>query len=124
MQGSLTANQATLGTASRGDRRAIVIALFLGAIAALLTFAYLRSVASRAEVVAGTLPVVVASRDLEAGERVSDAMIEVKMLPEAAIVSTAFRAKEQVVGQSLRYPVSRGEQLTSARLIETAKVPA
>src|SRR5262245_3729829 len=103
MQGTLSATPSAVSAAPRGDRRALILALMLGAIAALLTFVYLRSVTPRGEVGGATVPVVVASRDIEAGQRISDAMVEVKMLPEAAIASTAFKVKEQVVGQALRY---------------------
>lgn len=124
MQGTLSANPGSLSVTPRADRRVLIIALVLGAVAALLTFAYLRNLGSRMELTAGTLPVVVASRDIEAGQKITDAMVEVKVLPEAAIASTAFTAKEEVLGQGLRYPIARGEQLTASRLIEPAKVAA
>src|SRR5207249_11991624 len=73
---------------------------------------------------AGTLPVLVAARDVEAGQKIADVMVEIKMLPEAAIASSAYSTKEQVLGQTLRYPIARGEQLTTTRLVEPAKVPA
>jgi pilus assembly protein CpaB len=124
MQGTLSANSGSLSVAPRADRRVIIIALLLGAVAAILTFAYLRSLGPRMEAAAGALPVVVASRNVEAGQRLTDAMIEVKMLPEAAIASNAFTTKEQVLGQALRYSIATGEQVTGARLIEPAKVAA
>jgi len=124
MQGTLTASPSSLSVTPRADRRVVIIALLLGAVAAVLTFAYLRSLGSRGDLVSGALPVVVAGRDVEAGQKLTDAMIEVKMLPEAAIASTAFTTKEQVVGQALRYPIARGEQVTGSRLIEPAKVPS
>jgi pilus assembly protein CpaB len=124
MQGTLSANPGSLSIAPRADRRVVVIALLLGAVAAVLTFAYLRSLGPRTEAASGALPVVVASRDVEAGQKLTDAMLEVKVLPEAAIASTAFTTKEQVVGQAVRYPIGRGEQVTGTRLIEPAKVPA
>jgi pilus assembly protein CpaB len=124
MQGALSANQGSLSVAPRADRRVVIIALLLGAVAAILTFAYLRSLGPRMEAAAGAIPVVVASRNVEAGQRLTDAMIEVKMLPEAAVASSAFTTKEQVIGQAVRYPIGQGEQITGARLIEPARVPS
>jgi pilus assembly protein CpaB len=124
MQGTLSANPSSLSVAPRADRRIVVIALLLGAVAAVLTFAYLRSLGPRTEAATGALPVVVASRDVEAGQKLTDAMLEVKTLPGTAIASTAFSTKEQVLGQTIRYPIARGEQVTGARLVEPAKVPS
>jgi Flp pilus assembly protein CpaB len=55
---------------------------------------------------------------MAAGQRVTDGMIEVKALPESALVKGAATVKAEVVGHTLRYPVARGEQLTSLRLVE------
>ncbi len=124
MQGTLTASPGAVSAAPRSDRRALVFALLLGAIAAILVFAYLKSLGSRGEVAGTALPVVVASRDIQAGQRITDGMVEVKLLPEDAIASTAVKAKEQVVGQALRYPIARGEQLTNSRLVDAPTVAA
>src|SRR5205823_5465896 len=44
--------------------------------------------------------------------------------PEAALASTAFTTREEVLGQALRYPIAKGEQFTNSRVIEAVKVPA
>jgi len=105
------------------DRRVLVLALILGAVAAGLIVAYLSSRDSGGGETAAvpTLSVVVASEDIAAGKKVTDSMVGLKELPETAVISDAATAKEQVVGQTLRYPVAKGEQLSNLRLVEPPK---
>jgi Flp pilus assembly protein CpaB len=110
--------------APKADRRALIIALALGALAALFTLLYLRGVAARTETAGANLTVVVAARDIPIGEKITDGMVELRTLPEAALVSGAATAKEAVVGMSLRYPIAKGEQFSGARLLDPSKVPA
>jgi pilus assembly protein CpaB len=105
------------------DLRVLVLALVLGAVAAGLIVAYLASRDSGGGEAAAvpTVSVVVASEDIAAGKKVTDSMVELKALPETAVISDAATAKEQVVGQTLRYPVAKGEQLSNLRLVEPPK---
>jgi len=104
------------------DIRVLLLALLLGVVAAGLIVAYLASRDSGGETAAvPTLSVVVASEDIAAGQKVTDSMVELKALPETAVISDAATAKEQVVGQTLRYPVAKGEQLNNLRLVEPPK---
>lgn len=118
----------TASTSPRSvDLRVLVLALVLGAVAAGLIVAYLAgndSGGGGGEKAVPTLSVVVASEDIAAGQKVTDSMVEVKALPETAVISDAATAKEQVVGQTLRYPVAKGEQLSNLRLVEPPKVQA
>src|SRR5439155_26252641 len=102
----------------------LFVALALGVAAAFFTLVYLRGISARTEGTGPTLAVVVAGRDIPIGQKITDAMIEVKTLPEAALVTGAATSKEQVVGMTLRYPVAKGEQFSGARLLDPAKVPA
>jgi pilus assembly protein CpaB len=108
------------------DYRILLLAIVLGAIAAGLIVAYLRSRDSGGteEVAAPTISVVVAAEDIAAGQKVTDSMVELKALPETAVISDAAMAKDQVVGQTLRYPVAKGEQLNNLRLVEPPKTQA
>jgi pilus assembly protein CpaB len=108
------------------DLRVLVLALVLGAVAAGLIVAYLASRGSGGGEAAAvpTVSVVVASEDIAAGKKVTDSMVELKALPETAVISDAATAKEQVVGQTLRYPVAKGEQLNNLRLVEPPKTKA
>src|SRR5439155_1755745 len=70
------------------------------------------------------MTVVVTARDIPIGVTITGEMVEMKALPEAAVVTGSVRATEDVVGQRVRYPATKGEQFTSTRLIDPQKVPA
>lgn len=106
------------------DRRILFLAVILGAIAAGLIVAYLQSLSSVGESGPPTLSVVVARQDIPAGTKIAEGMVEVKALPEAAVLPGALPTKDQVVGQTARYPIARGEQISNLRLVEPPKVPA
>src|SRR3954453_15111005 len=109
MQGTLSTTPGSFA-APKADRRALIIALALGALAALFTLLYLRGVAARTETAGANLAVVVAPQDTPIGEKITDGMIELRALPEAALESRAATEKEEVVGMNLRYPIAKGEQ--------------
>jgi Flp pilus assembly protein CpaB len=102
------------------------LALILGVVAAGLIVAYLSSRDSGGgeEVAVPTLSVAVAAEDIAAGKEITDSMVELKALPETAVISNAATAKSQVVGQTLRYPVAKGEQLSNLRLVDPTQVQA
>jgi pilus assembly protein CpaB len=125
MQGTLSATPSSYAASPHaGDKRIVVAALLMGAVAAVLIVAYLRNLESRAGPAEPTLSVVVAAREIAVGQKFTDGMIELKGLPETAVVSGAATAKDQVVGQVARYPLAKGEQINASRLVEPAKVPA
>src|SRR5438093_1558123 len=100
MQSTLSATPGSLAVTPRTDRRALFVALALGVAAAFFTLVYLRGISARTEGTGPTLAVVVAGRDIPIGQKITDAMIEVKTLPEAALVTGAATSKEQVVGMT------------------------
>ena len=110
-------------TPKKINRRALILALVLGVVAAVLIVAYLgsRDVSSDQPVVPMEL-VVVAARDIPAGKKITESMVELKELPTSAVLGNPARSKSEVVGQALRYPVAKGDQLDNLRLLEAAKV--
>ena len=100
-------------TPRKTNRRALILALILGVVAAVLTVVFLtgREASSSDQAVEPTMQVVVAAREIAAGEEITDRMLQLKALPESAVISNAATAIEQVVGQVARYPVAVGEQL-------------
>lgn len=108
------------------DRRVLFLALGLAAVAAVLIVIYLKSAtaSNNEQAVVPTLQVVVAARDIAPGQEISESMVELKALPETAVIQNAATSTTQVVGQRLRYPVSKGEQLNNLRLVEPTKVQA
>ncbi|HLF03887.1 MAG TPA: Flp pilus assembly protein CpaB [Dehalococcoidia bacterium] len=109
------------------DRKALFLALALGLAAAVLIVVYLSNTAKSTASPAATVPmlsVVVAAQDIAAGEKVTPAMIELSSLPASAVISDAATSAEQVVGQTLRYPVAKGEQLNGLRLVNLSSSEA
>lgn len=64
--------------------------------------------------------VVVAARDLRAGSTVTQADIEVRLLPGSAVPVGALTSREAVVGRVLAGPVRTGEPITDVRLVGPA----
>lgn len=108
------------------DRRVLIVALILGAMAAGLAVAYLSSQTETAPVAYSDIPVLVAARDLAVGTRITDEMIEVRTMPQNAVASDVLRdtQRAQAVGQTVRYPVAKGEQVGSTRLVGASQVSA
>lgn len=107
------------------DRRVLIAALVLGAVAAGLAVAFLASAGGDSEpasTAAAMRSVVVAAEEIEVGDTVSASMLEVRDLPATAIIDGAATEIEQVVGETARYPISRGEQVNAVRLVEPPSV--
>jgi pilus assembly protein CpaB len=119
--------QSTL-SGSGSDRRVLVAALILGAIAAGLAVSFLASAdgggGGSPTASAATRAVVVASQEIEVGDTVEASMLEVRELPLVAVIEGAAEEIEQVVGETARYPISTGEQVNAVRLVEPPKVQA
>ena len=110
-------------TPKRINRRALIAAIILGLVAAVLIVSFLRGGGASGDgPAAPTLQVVVATQDIAAGREITESMVELKALPETAVLGNPATAKEQVVGQVLRYPVALGEQLVNLRLLENVKI--
>jgi Flp pilus assembly protein CpaB len=90
-------------------RRRLLSALLLG----VAVLAALRSVAPAPP---PTVPVLVASRDLPAGEVLTDADLTLVALPGDA-VPDGMAQESYAVGRAVTGPVRRGEPLTEARLV-------
>jgi len=108
------------------DRRILVVALILGAVAAGLAVAFLVSAdpAPSAEPLADARTVVVATRAIEPGTTITDDMLEVRELPATALIDGAATGLDVVVGKTARYPIAQGEQLSAGRLVAPVQVQA
>lgn len=90
----------------------------------MLIVAYLAKLNTAGEAAVPKLSVVVAKEDIPAGKKITDSMVELREVPQAAVAADVRTAKDQVVGQTARYPMAKGEPISSARLVEPPKVPA
>ena len=95
------------------NRRALILALVLGVVAAVLTVLFLggRGDASSDQVAEPTLQVVVATREIAAGQEITARMIQLKALPESAVINNASIATEEVIGRS---PATRWQLANSS----------
>ncbi|MBM3926541.1 MAG: Flp pilus assembly protein CpaB [SAR202 cluster bacterium] len=106
------------------DRRLLVAAPIMGALAAGLIVAYLRSQASDGTASVIMRHVVVAAQEIQPGTKITASMVEIKSLPETAVSAGTVTSLDKAVGQTLRYPAARGEQISSLRLVEPPNAKA
>ncbi|GAB4320761.1 MAG: hypothetical protein Kow0010_00730 [Dehalococcoidia bacterium] len=117
--------QQTLQKPRTADWRVLGVALVLAAIAAGLIVAYLASRDSSGtsvSPVADPVPVVVARQDIPAGVAVTASMVEVRHYPPDTLVANPVTAVADVIGQTARHPILRGEQLSMGRFVDTPSV--
>jgi pilus assembly protein CpaB len=105
---------------SRGNRRFIVLALVLGLMGAGLV--YLATSRDTASTIPSTaaiqpVPVVVAKVEVPARTRITQEMLDVKLLPPEAVSPGAFSNVQTAVGQVTRYPLTIGEQVLTNKVV-------
>ncbi len=109
-----------LAIGSKSNRAFLVLALFLGLLAAVLTAVYLSSAGGGGSGSGGgsgaTVPVVVATQEVAAGTRLSADMITVKPVATDVAIPNAFGSSEDVVGKVTRLPLAANEQVSQAKL--------
>jgi pilus assembly protein CpaB len=107
------------------DRRILIVALILGAVAAGLAVAFLASAAGDPVAPADPMRlVVVAKEEIPAGAKIQAEMLETKQVAESAVIADAATDINLVVGETARYPMARGEQVSAGRLVAPPKVQA
>ncbi len=113
MQGTATAKPPV------ADRRMLLMAILLGAVAAGLIVAFLatRSDSGDGTAVVPSTLVVVAAREIPDGKVIEAADLAMRSIPNSAVVSGAYTERETVIGQTARFPMARGEQVAPARLV-------
>jgi len=118
--------QGTMAGPRMADRRILIVALILGAVAAGLAVAFLVSAdqGATAAPLVDARSVVVATRSIEAGTTITEDMLEVRELPASAVIDGAAGGLEGVVGETARYPIAQGEQLNAVRLVAPIEVQA
>jgi pilus assembly protein CpaB len=117
---AITANKT--GAASR---RPLILALVLGAVAAGLVVAVLASNSSGSTTsplaTSATVAVVVARQAIPVGTKITEDMVELKQIPQAAAISDPVSSVKDIVGQVSRFPVNANEQFSQSRLIQAAQ---
>ncbi len=104
-------------TQERQSRLMIIAAIAFAAIAAVLVFAALRSGDDDGGGgAAATTDVVVASQNIDANERITADMLEIRAIADDQVLSGAYTDVATVVDLPARYPIQAGQQVTSASI--------
>ena len=105
----------------RMNRRFIFLAIALGLLGAILVYvAFSREPAPETARGGGTLPAVVAKHDIPARTRITEGMIEVRLMTEEERSALSFPATETVIGQVTRFPIAANEQVLSNKIVSLA----
>ena len=97
------------------NRRALLLSLVLGLLAAFLLFR-LVTAAQPKSAAPVTVPVVVAKQDIPARTVVTGGMVAVKQVPASLRLASAFTDSKVAIGQAARAPISAGEQVLTSQI--------
>jgi len=97
------------------NRRALLLSLVLGLLAAFLLFR-LVTAAQPKSAAPVTVPVLVAKQDIPARTVVTGGMVAVKQVPASLRLASAFTDSKVAIGQAARAPISAGEQVLTSQI--------
>lgn len=108
------------------SRKILALAVLLGVIAAGLVVAFLssRSGPNGKPAPVATVAAVVATQDIAAGTKITDKMVEVKQVPQDAVIANPLGDTKTAVGQVARFPIAQGQQLSSTAIGQSLKSTA
>ncbi len=111
---------------NRGNRGLLLLAVLAGLVAAALVFVALANSggSDNKSTTAAALgsKAVVAKQDIAAGTTINVEMVEVVDVPQNLLIPGAYADTNIVVGQAVRFPVQKGEQLSPAKVGVEPKV--
>src|SRR5487761_456114 len=113
----MATNTSVLASRGSASRRALIVALAFGAIAAWLAVSLLsRSGGSDASV--ATTPVLVAAQDIPLGQPITDTNTALKPVATSATHPLAFtdKTKPSAMGQIALEPLSTGQQILTSEV--------
>jgi pilus assembly protein CpaB len=104
------------------SKKILLLAIILGVVAAGLAVAFLSNRAGSPSIAApvATVEVVVAKQDIPAGTKITDSMVELKGIPENAVVTQPLTTLADASGHVARYPVQKGAQLSTSSIVAPA----
>jgi len=107
----------------RSNRLIFIGAVALAGLAAALVFVALNNSGSDSKKadVGATREVVTASKDIKAGTKITDEMLNISDVANDSVLSGAYTETKGLVGLTTKYPVQKGEQLSAAKIGQTAK---
>lgn len=113
------------GTApGRTNRRFLIVALLFGAVTAALFYAVLARNGgsdSGTTAVAGDTNVVVAKVPIQQRTTITLDMLELKSIPNSAVIGGAITSINDAVGKVTKYPIEVNEQVVSSSVVDISK---
>jgi pilus assembly protein CpaB len=95
-----------------------MLAVALGLLGAILVYAaFSRGSSSSSGGGAANMPVVVAKADIPARTKITQALLEVRLVAPDARSALAFEDPELVVGKVTRFPIAANEQVLSTKIV-------
>jgi Flp pilus assembly protein CpaB len=116
--------QSTISGPRTADRRILILALVLGAVAAGLAVTFLSNANQPVALPDNVKTVVVAKSEIAVGTKITQDMVETKNVDATAAIGDVAVDPSAVVGLTARYPIAAGEQVSATRLVATAQVQA
>src|SRR5262245_22929616 len=105
---------ATAMNPGRANKRFMVLAIVLGLLGALLVYvAFNRGGSSDSSPSSSNVPVVVAKSDIPARTKITQSMLEVRLVSPNSVSADAILEPSQVVGQVTRFPISANQQIVA-----------
>lgn len=101
----------------RSSRYYLLAAAVAAALSALIAFAYLRGVGTRAAQAGRLVHLVVAARDLNGGEVLDSSSMNLVPFPDKYLLPGTFTETSMVTGRRLARPVRQGEPVLESALL-------
>ncbi len=102
----------------RANKKFIMLAVALGLLGAILVYvAFARNSSSSPGTALGNSPVVVAKTDIPARTKITQAMVEVRLVTADNRSAMAFTDANAVVGKVTRFPLAANEQVLSDKIV-------
>jgi pilus assembly protein CpaB len=106
----------------RSNRLIFIGAVALAVLAAVLIFVALNnSRSSKKTDLGATSSVVTAAKDIKAGSKITGEMLELRDVPNGSVLAGVYTETKGLVGLTTKYPVQKGEQISDAKIGQTAK---
>ncbi len=103
--------------ATNTNRRFILLAVGLGLVGAILVYAAFSRPSSKGGGGAANVPVVVARADIAPRTKITDSMVEVRLVTADSRSSLSYSDTNAVVGEVTRFPIAANEQILSSKVV-------
>ncbi len=106
-------------TGQQSNRRFVVFAIGLGLIGAILVYVALARPSGGNHSAVADTPVVVAKSDIPARTKITESMIEVRLVPSGDKSALAYADTASILDQTMvtRFPIAANEQILSSKVV-------